>query len=247
MKRFVKLAALCISMVLLSMSLFTVLTPVQALDNAKTIVGYGSVGEGVGKQSTLIDFADASLGGFVPFAGSEALNIGSSAVWGTNVLKTYLASPGSEMGMKKEFADATALEDAATLSVQMVAQTSAYTVTLRLAGTDKDGTPIVLVATIDATTNQWQTLTFDIDAFTSQMDKNAPVTVTLLASAANESDTGASWMIKSIYVNTPETFPEYILPITAAVCGLVLGFAICLVIYRSTCNKNRRPLWEEEL
>ena len=247
MKRFVKLAALCISMLLLSMSLFVALTPVQALDNLQTIIGYGFVGEGVGKQTTLVDFADATLDGFVPFTGSETLNIGSSAVWGTNVLKTYLASPNSEGGMKKEWADAYRFNGATTLSVQMVAQTNAYVVTLHLSGTDKNGTSIILIANANATTNQWQTITFDISDFTSQVDTTAPVTMTLLASATSEDSTGASWMIKSIYVNAPETFPEYILPITAAVCGLVIGFAICLVIYRSTCNKNRRPRWEEEL
>lgn len=245
MKRFVKAPALCIVMALI---IALLCAPIQALGNPSPtyIAGNGSIGEGVGKQTTLVDFADADLDGFAPFAGSESLNFGSSAAWGTNVLKTHLASPESEMGIQKTFSDASVLKDASSLSVQLVAQTNSHVVTLRLTGVDQNGGAVTWEARVNVKTNEWQTVTFDIAAFASLIDKNAPLTITLLGSADSEDSTGASWMIKSLYVCTPQTFPEIVLPIAAAVCGLALGFTLFFVIYRSTSKKNRRPRWEEE-
>ncbi len=244
MKRFVKISTLCVVVTLLAAMLCA---PAGALGNAATtqIVGHGAVGEGVGKHTTLIDFADSDLGGFAPFAGTETLNLGASAVWGTNVLKTRLSSPESETGMKKTFSDASALAATTTLSVQQVAQASAYTVTLRLSGIDQNNAPLSWEATVAVTTNQWQTVTFDISSFVSLVNKNAPVTMALLASADGEASIGAEWMIKSIYVSVPQGIPELLLPAATAVCGFAVGFALFFVIYRTTCKKNRRPRWEE--
>ncbi len=247
MKKFVKTSTLCIIMALFAALLCA---PIQAAETASTqhIVGNGAVGEGVGKQTTLVDFANSELDGFGPFTGSETLTFGSSGVWGTNVLKTFLASPESEMGIQKTFSDASVLKNASSLSVQTVVSKKdvAYRVTLRFSGTDKNGAPVTWEAHVNASTNHWQTITFDIAAFTKLIDTNAPVTLTLSGSANNEDSTGASWMIKSIYTNTAQNFPEIVLPIAAAVCGLVLGFVLFFVIYRSKLNKSRRPRWEEE-
>jgi hypothetical protein len=245
MKRFVKASTLCIIMALIAALLCA---PIQAAETASTqhIVGNGAIGEGVGKQTTLIDFANSDLDGFGPFSGSETLNFGSSAVWGTNVLKTHLSSPESEMGITKTFSNSSVFNNASSLSVQLVAQTGSYAITLRLAGTDKNGTAVAWEAVVHVGTKEWQTVTFDIAAFASLIDANAPVTLTLLGAANNEENAGDSWMMKSIYISTPETFPEYVLPIAAAVCGLVIGFAAFFIIHRSIINKNRRPRWEEE-
>lgn len=245
MKRFAKTTALCLALTLIAVLLCA---PVQALGAApaRYIVGTGTVGEGVGKQTTLVDFASSELGGFAPFAGTEALNFGTSAVWGTNVLKTHLSAPDTEMGISKLCSDVSLLTGASTLSVQTVAQTNAYTLTLRLSGVDQNGSALTWEAHVPVTTNHWQTVTFDISSFATLINSNAPITVTLLAASDTEEDTGADWMIKSIYLSTPQAFPEYILPITAAACGLVVGFTIFFVIYRATCKKNRRPYREEE-
>ena len=244
MKRFVKLAALCMVITLLSLSVFSTLLTVQA--STSFMVGNGDIGEGVGKQTTLVDFANSDLDGFAPYSGTESLSLGSSAVWGTDVLKTKLSSPENEEGITKTFADASILTDASTLSIQQVAQTTAYAVTLRLLGTDKDGAPLAYVAHVNATSNEWQTITFDIATFSSLIDTTAPLSITVLGSAQNEENAGASWMIKSLYICTPETFPEIIIPLVAAICGLTIGVILLVVIYRTVCKKNRRPRWEEE-
>lgn len=244
MKRFVKPAALCM---ILAMVAVLLCAPVGALGttSAKEIVGHGAVGEGSGKQTTVVDFANSDLDGFASFSGSETLNIGASAVWGTNVLKTHLASLDGVAGIQKSFTDASVFTGASTLSVQMVAQTTAYTVTLRLSGTDKNGTPVIWEASTAVSTNHWQTVTFDIAAFTAQMNTDAPITLALLASATTQEGTGADWMIKSLYVSTPQIIPDYVLPLASAVCGFVVGFSIFFMIYRTTCKKNRRSRWEE--
>ena len=244
MKRFLKILTVCTLVAMLTAMLCA---PVAALGNptAKHIVGNGAVGEGAGKQTALIDFSASDLGGFAPFAGSETLTFGASAVWGTNVLKTRLSSPGVETGIQKSYTDASVLAGATTLSVQQVAQANAYTLTLRLSGVDKNGSPLTWEANVAATTNQWQTITFDISPFVSLVNENAPLTMALLAAADTETSVGAEWMVKSIYTNAPQAIPESLLPIAAAACGFAVGFALFFVIYRTTCKKNRRPRREE--
>lgn len=243
MKRFVKVAALCLALTCL-VSLF--FAPVQAADATptKNIVGNGTVGEGVGKQTTVVDFADTGLDGFAALS-TESVTIGHSESWQTSVLKINLASAGTKTGVQKTFGDAAFLADASTLSLHMVAQASSYTVTLHLLGVDKNGAPIVLEAQATVTTNEWQTVTFDVSSFAALVDTAAPVTVTLTTSAKDAVSSGANWMIKSIYVGTLQSFPELVLPIAAAACGLVLGFFLFFIIYRATCKRNRRPHWEE--
>lgn len=246
MKRFVKTATLYIVMALVAV-LFC--APVQAIgttSNAQHIVGYGSVGEGVGKQTTIVDFANANLDGFFPFAGTESLNFGTSDAWKTTVLKMNLASPNDKMGIQKDFSDASILKDASTLSVQLIAQAQSYVITLRLSGVDNHGAPLTWEAHTTATTNHWQTVTFDISSFTTLVHSDAPVSITLLASADNEDAIGATWMIKSLYVNTHQPLPEFLLPTASAACGFVVGFTLFFVIYRTTCNKNRRLRRGEE-
>ena len=245
MKRFAKISTVCILMTLVAVLLAA---PAQALGNTptKTIVGYGSVGEGIGKQTTVVDFANEALGGFAPFSGNESLAFGNSTSWQASVLKTHLAAPGTEAGIKKTFSDASVFKKTNTLSVEVIAQASSYLVTLRLSGVDQNGSPLTFEARMNATTNHWQTITFDISDFVDLIDTNAPVSITLLASANSEESVGAEWMIKSIYLNTPEAFPEYLISTLCAVGGFAIGFVFFFMIYRSTCKKNRRPRPGEE-
>ena len=244
MKRFSKATALWVAITLLVVLLCV---PVQAANTSpqKNIVGHGTVGDGVGKQTTVVDFANAGLDGFSPLAGTESVTIGTSAVWQASVLKTHLAPAGSNAGIQKTFGDSTFLAGVSTLSLQQVAQANHYAVTLRLSGVDKNGVPIVWEAQANATTNLWQTVTFDISAFTSILHIGTPVTLTLMASTEDAASIGADWMVKSIYVGTLQNVPELVLPIAAALCGLVLGFFLFFIIYRATCKKNRAPRWEE--
>ena len=243
MKRFVKVAALCLALTCL-VALFC--APVQAADatSTKNIVGNGTVGEGVGKHTTVVDFAETGLDGFAAL-NNESVTMGHSQSWGKSVLKINLASAGIKTGVQKTFGDAAFLANASTLSLHIVAQASNYTVTLHLSGIDKNGAPIVLEAQATATTNEWQTVTFDVSAFAALVDTNAPVTVKLTTATEDTVGSGATWMIKSIYVGTLQSFPELVLPIAAAACGLVLGFFLFFIIYRATCKRNRRPHWEE--
>ena len=105
---------------------------------------------------------------------------------------------------------------------------------------------MVWEASTKATTNHWQTITFDVSSFVSLVDIDAPVTLSLMAASESEASIGADWMIKSIYASTPQTIPEFVLPLAAVCCGFVFGFAFFFMIYRTTCKKNKRPFWEEE-
>ncbi len=247
MKRFVKVAALCIVLSLFA-ALFCV--PAQALGtptDTKTIVSSGSVGKGSGKQTTLVDFTTSDLCGFDAIGNTAEPTFKSSAAWNANVLYTWINSAEAETGICGTLATASVLQGASTLSVRLLAQytkTANYTVTLRLEGVDKTGAPLVLEAATLANSANWQTVTFDISAFVASANPESPCTVTLLTSSDAEAEEFVLW-VHSLYTSSPETFPEFIIPVAVAVCGFILGFVLFFVIYRATCKRNRRPRWEE--
>ena len=248
MKRFVKSTAVCLVMTLLCVCLLC--TTVLADTQKQTIVGYGYAGEGIGKPTTVVDFANTNLDGFFPYDGTEPLNFETSVALATRVLKTPLAGEGTEKGITKTFADASILNNVSTISIHTVVNKKdiTYRVTLRLSGVDKNGAPLAFDAHVDSTTNEWQTLTFDVSAFAELVDTDAPVTLTILACSIGEEIANTDWMIKSIYTSTPETFPEEVLPIASAVGGFVIGFVFFFMIYRTTCKRKKRiPLFEEVL
>lgn len=247
MKRFAKTVALCIVLSLV-VALFCV--PAQALGtptDTKTIVGSGSVGAGTGKQTTLVDFTASDLCGFDAIGNTAEPTFKSSAAWNANVLYTWINSAEAETGIYGTLATASVLQNASTLSVRLLAQytkTANYTVTLRLQGVDKTGAPLVLEATTLANSANWQTVTFDISAFVASANLESPCTVTVLTSSNAEAEEFVLW-VHSLYTSSVDAFPEFIIPVAAAACGLVLGFVLFFVIYRATCKQNRRPRWEE--
>lgn len=249
MKRYVKLAALCLVMTMLA-ALFCV--PAQALDTAsgaQHITGNGSIGQGIGKQTTLVDFTSSDLCGFEAVGNIAEPTFQSSSAWNANVLYTWIDSANAETGIRGTLAKASQLQNASTLSVQLLAQytkSTDYRVTLKLESVDKNGAPLSLEAHTTASATNWQTATFDISAFVARVNPDAACTVTILTSSnAAESEQLVLW-VRSLYTCSLNTYPEILLPVAAAVCGFLLGFILFYVIYRATCKKNRRPRWQEE-
>ena len=247
MTRFVKMTALCIVMTLL---VAVLCIPAQAIGdptNSQTIISSGSVGQGTGKQTTLVNFTASDLCGFEAIGNTSDPTFKSSAAWNANVLYTWINSAEAETGIRGTLSNPTVLQGASTLSVQILAQytkTTTYQATLRLEGVDKNGAPLVMEATTAASSASWQTVTFDISAFVASANLEVPCTVTVLTSSEAEEEEFVLW-VHSIYTSSMNTYPEYVLPIAAAACGFVVGFALFFVIYRATCKRNRRPRWEE--
>ena len=247
MKRFVKMTALCILMTLLVAALCI---PTQAIGdptNGQTVISSGSVGQGTGKQTTLVNFTASDLCGFEAIGNTSDPTFKSSAAWNSNVLYTWVNSAEAETGIRGTLSNPSILQGASTLSVQLLAQytkTTTYQATLRIEGVDKAGAPLVLVATTSASSASWQTVTFDISAFVENANLEAPCTLTVLTSSQAEEEEFVLW-VHSIYTSSMEAYPEYLLPVAAAACGFIVGFALFFVIYRATCKRNRRPRWEE--
>jgi hypothetical protein len=246
MKRFVKKIALCMSLLLVA-ALFC--TPVGALGTTqeKNFVSNGSVGEGIGTHTTLVDFTASDLCGFEVLGNVAAPKFEKSGAWGTPVLYSWIDSANTETGICGTLEAASLLKNADTLSIQLLAQytkTANYGVTLKLEGTDKTGAPLSLTATATASAASWQTVTFDVSSFVAEADLDKPCTVTVLTSSNAEGEQFVLW-VRSLYASTLQTYPEYILPAAAAAVGFLFGFALFMVIYRSTCKKNRPRRREE--
>lgn len=238
MKRFAKTTALCIALTLL-VSLFC--APVQALGanfQSHNIVSSASVGEGSGKQTTLVDFTTSDLGVFGTLGNIATPTFAQSGAWGSPVLYTWLDSAETETGIRGTLPTASQLASADTLSIQLLAQytkSANYEVTLQLTGTDKNGAPLSLVASTTASAANWQTVTFDVSAFVALADPDAPCTVTVLTSTdATESEQFVLW-VRSLYTSHLEAFPEPIIPVACTVVGFLFGFTLFFVIYRATC------------
>ena len=247
MKQILKNAALCIVLSLL-VAMFCI--PAQAIGdptNGQTVISSGSVGQGTGKQTTLVNFTASDLCGFEAIGNTSDPIFKSSAAWNANVLYTWLNSAEAETGIRGTLSNPSILQGASTLSVQLLAQytkATTYKATLRLEGVDKAGAPLSLVATATASSANWQTVTFDISAFVENANLEVPCTVTVLTTSEAEEEEFVLW-VHSIYTSSIETYPEYLLPVAAAACGFIVGFALFFVIYRATCKRNRRPRWEE--
>ena len=242
MKRIAKLIALCMVMTLLCAALFSL--PAQALATAepKTVVSSGSVSTGVGTQTTLVNFTNSNLYGFEALGNTTSPAFTYSETWKTNVLSARINSAEGETGIRGNLPDTSLLQDKSTLSVRLLAQyakTTNYTLTLVLEGTDKSGAPLTLTADVVVPATYWQTVTFDISAFTSSANLAAPCTVSILTSSDAESEEFVLW-VHSIYANTLETSYEMLMPAAIAGGGMLVGFAFFFVIYCATCKKNKR-------
>ena len=241
MKKFAKLIALCMVMTLFCAALFSI--PAQALaSNSKTIVSTGSVSTGVGTQTTLVDFSTSNLYGFEALGNTSTPAFTYSETWKTSVLSVRINSAEEKTGIQGSLSNTSLLQDQSTLSVRLLAQyakTTNYTLTLVLEGTDKSGAPLTLTADVVVPATYWQTVTFDISAFTSSANLAAPCTVTLLTSSESESEEFVLW-VHSISTNTLSSQPEFLMPAAIAGGGILVGFAFFFVIYCATYKKNKR-------
>ena len=244
MKRFVKIISLCMMMALVAALLCA---PASALGaDEKNILSTGSVGKGVGTQTTLVDFTASDLCGFEVLGNMASPTFTQSGAWGTPVLYAWIDSAEAETGIRGTLPSAS-LVGAETLSVQLLAQytkTQNYAVTLLLEGTDKTGAPLSLSASASVSAASWQTVTFDISEFANEANTETPTTVTLLTSSPADDEQFVLW-VHSLYVSQLESFPEFILPAGSALVGFVFGFSFYFIIYRATCKKNRRNRREE--
>lgn len=241
MKSFAKLTALCIVITLFAALLCL---PAQALGSAekKTIVSSGAIGTGTGKQTTLVDFTTSDLCGFEALGNTEAPSFSYSGNWNANVLKVRINSAEDETGIRGTLANASALKGASTLSfcvLSQYAKTTDYTLTLRIEGIDKTGTPLILESTAPASATYWQTVTFDIASFVAAANLESSCTITLLTNSDAEDEEFYLW-VHSLYTSSLDSSTENLIPVVAATGGLVVGFTLFYVIYCATCKKNRR-------
>ena len=241
MKKIAKLIALCMMLALVASLL---IAPAGAIGTAqqKHIIATGSVGEGSGKQTTLVDFTASDLCGFEALGTIAAPSFVQSGAWGTPVLYAWIDSAQPETGICGRIETASLLNGADTLSIQLLAQytkVANYGVTLILEGIDKSGTPLSFEAATTASSANWQTVTFDVSAFTEAADPDAPCTIKVLTSSnAEETEQLVLW-VHSLYTSNLKSYPEFILPVAAAVVGFIFGFTLFFIIYRATCKKKR--------
>ncbi len=220
----------------------------------KEIVGTGSLQKPHGSLSVLADFSDKTLNGFSAFRQAEEPAVRNSAVWSAPVLTSWMEQPtaygGSGIGCC--FDNTADMKNALSLSVRVLLQgtaESAPTLRLRLWGTDRTGKLLTYSAEQAVSADAWQTVSFSVSSFFSELSDTHPYTLTLEvvndgdgasspSAGQAESDAFVLW-VKDVLYSRPENGGNGFLPILLVAGGVAGVFAVTVFLY-SFCTSRRR-------
>lgn len=193
----------------------------------------------------LFDFSDESAPLFTLTGyGTQPKTVRSEALGGQALTAALSARAGTAgSGYRCTLAKAGSLDGVYVLSAKLLPQTPSETqaeITLLLDGTASDGRALSYSSTIRLGCNNWQTVSFHIRSFTSQMDSSAPCTVTLLMNPEYTPDGSFALWLHS--ANTRRAVTDYSalwLGLLIAACFAV-GLAAVLLLFRTRRRAVRR-------
>lgn len=221
----------------------------------KEIGGTGALQKPHGSLSVLADFSDNTLNDFSVFGQAEEPAVRNSAVWSAPVLTAWMKQPTaySGAGVGRRFDNADDMKHALSLSVRVLLQgttESAPTLRLRLWGTDRTGKLLTYSAQQTVSADAWQTVSFSVSAFFSELSDTHPYALTLevlgggtVASSpfagTAEDDAFVFWM-KDLLYSSPEDSGNSLLPVLLIVGGVAGVFAATVCIYSFGTSRRRR-------
>lgn len=221
----------------------------------REVSGTGSLQNPQGTLSVLADFSDETLNGFSAFRWLEEPVVRNSAVWAAPVLTAWMEQPGADSGagVGCRFDNAAELKNAMSLSVRVLLQGTAEdapTLRLRLWGTDRTGKLLTYSAEQVVPADTWQTVTFSVSSFFSELSDTHSYTVTLevlggdsVTSSAvagqAEDDAFVFWM-KELSYSCPEGSRSNLLPILLIAGGVAGVFAVTVCLHSFATARRRR-------
>ncbi len=208
-----------------------------------TKTGVATAGTGGLKEDLLFDFTKGSTLGFSGVNAVTALEMRDSATFSSPVLFTWLEPKlGNGAGVRKLLPNASELEGAVSLSVNLLTQipeTEKTRVRLRLDGVASDGGLLTYTAATNIQNGSWQTVTFQISEFAVAVDRTRPCLLTLTTDDGTSVKEPYTLWVEGVQLHHPESGYTRVLPIVLIVGGALVGCAGVLLIY-CTVSKNRR-------
>lgn len=212
----------------------------------RTLVnGTANIGTTGLRERTWIDFSDGSLHGFTGAGSLTAPESRTSAAWGSPVLYTWVDSTRyTEGGVRKILRGDEIPKGATALSVQLLTQipaTESCRVHLRLDGVSVEGRHLTYDNTVEISGGNWQTLTFGISSFASEVDTAQPCMMTLTTEPLSESTEEYVLWMRGINVRYPARDSAGVWALGIVLGGLAFGFLIVFLIWRVTAATARKP------
>ena len=201
-------------------------------------IANAGVSDDLGKR--YFDFSDGNNPGFTAAGGASAPTVVRSDLWQTSVLTASVPVDfyGKASGFRYELPDVKKLEDAHVLSANVLPQASdaeQAEITLHLNGTASDGRRISLTSTVTLSCNTWQSVTFHIRSFTTQLNPDAPCTMTLTMKPVTEQSEDAESGVQALWlhsVNLRGAAADYSVLILVGLIlgGFAIGFSVMLPV-----------------
>ena len=201
-------------------------------------IANAGVSDDLGKR--YFDFAEGNNPGFTAAGGATAPTVVRSDLWQTSVLTASVPVDfyGKASGFRYELPDVKKLEDAHVMSANVLPQASdaeQAEITLHLNGTASDGRRISLTSAVTLSCNTWQSVTFHIRSFTTQLNPDAPCTMTLTMKPLTEQSEDAEGGVQALWlhsVNLRGAAADHSVLILVGLIlgGFAVGFSVMLPI-----------------
>lgn len=217
----------------------------------REVGGSGSLQKPYGTLSVLADFSDNTLGDFSVFRGVEVPTVRNSAVWSSSVLTAWMEQPTAYggAGVGRQFDNTADMKSTLSLTARVLLQGTAEstpTVRLRLWGTDRTGKLLTYSAEQAVSADTWQTVTFSVSAFFSELSDTHPYTLTLevvggdaAVAGQAEDDAFVFWM-KDLLYSRPESSGNGFLPALLLAGGVAGVFVVTVCLYHFGTSRRRR-------
>ncbi|MBQ7347511.1 MAG: hypothetical protein IJW55_06095 [Clostridia bacterium] len=207
------------------------------------VSGTSNIGTAGLTETILFDFTDGECHGFVGAGSLTVPESHHSASWNTPVLYTWInPTYGNAGGVRKVLANGEQLEDATSLSVQLLTQipdTDACTVHLTLESVTEQGTRLTYENSVEISNGKWQTVTFGISSFVADFDPAQPCVLTLTAEPLSDVDEDYVLWVRGINARYPERDLGGVLSVLIILACVSVGFLAVFLIYRKTAAKVR--------
>ena len=169
--------------------------------------GVSNAGTAGLSEEPFVDFADGTLHGFCSIAAMEDATTRLSGALGAQALMIW-ADPESpaKSGVRRVFTTGEELVDVSALSVRYLAQLpggQSYTLQLTLDGYTQTGTRQTYQSAIETADASWQTATFQVAAFTADLDPQKPCVMSLLIEPSGDVDDEFAFWVRDIYYRMP--------------------------------------------
>ena len=227
------------------------------------VTGIANVGSTEDRGTEWIGFGSATVPAFSLAGNGYPPTVRRSESLGVPVLTANLteATNGVGSGFRCTL-PSKSIEDAYVLAARILPQSSpdfpadTATVTLLLDGTSASGQALNYSASVSVACNEWQSLTFQIRAFSERLNPSAPVTLSLLMqpeyiapeqgaggaqdSAASDENALPHYALWLHLVNVREAAPDHTLPTVLALVLLGFAVALCTVLLLRRRRANAR-------